>query len=145
MGFLRSTINYMCADVAASTSFYTEVLGMEYLVGVKDRTQDAVYEFDGQTPLAFAMLKRGDVQIMLLSQWAIEQDLPEMAGKAPSATASLFIEVDDVQSMFEATQGKARLVMEMRDTFYGMREFSIADPDGYILCFAQQLPQKDQG
>jgi uncharacterized glyoxalase superfamily protein PhnB len=29
--------------------------------------------------------------------------------------------------------------MPMRTTFYGMREFAVTDPDGYILTFAERV------
>lgn len=141
MGFLKSTVNYMCRDVIASTQFYTEVLGMQYIIGVKEGTEDAVPEFGDGTPLAFVILRRGDVDLMLLSRAAVAADLPAMAASEPSATAMLYIEVDDVESLYASIKGKAALQADLHDTFYSMREFTITDPDGYFICFAQRLPQ----
>ena len=33
---------------------------------------------------------------------------------------------------------KARVIMPMKDQFYGMREFGIEDPDGYVIFAAQR-------
>lgn len=33
----------------------------------------------------------------------------------------------------------ARVVMPLKDQFYGRREFGIEDPDGYIIFFAQRI------
>ena len=35
--------------------------------------------------------------------------------------------------------GKARIVMPLETKCYGMREFAIADPDGFVLTFAEKL------
>ena len=31
--------------------------------------------------------------------------------------------------------------MPFETKFYGMREFAIADPDGYVITFAERVPQ----
>lgn len=36
-------------------------------------------------------------------------------------------------------EAKARVVMPLKDQFYGMREFGIEDPDGYVIFFAQRI------
>jgi uncharacterized glyoxalase superfamily protein PhnB len=38
-----------------------------------------------------------------------------------------------------ALAGKARIVMPLETTCYGMRELAIADPDGVVLKFAETL------
>jgi uncharacterized glyoxalase superfamily protein PhnB len=134
-------MNYMVRDTVVSTRFYMDVLGMAYIIGVKEGTQEGVPEFDGQTPLAFAQLKRGEAQVMLLSPSAMAESLPQMQGKAPFATGLLFVEVDNVDALFADIEGKAEVQVGLNDTFYGMREFTISDPDGYLICFAQRLVQ----
>jgi uncharacterized glyoxalase superfamily protein PhnB len=34
---------------------------------------------------------------------------------------------------------KAPIVMPIKDQFYGMREFGVQDPDGYVIFFAQRI------
>jgi uncharacterized glyoxalase superfamily protein PhnB len=43
--------------------------------------------------------------------------------------------------MFASIQSHARILLPLKDMFYGMREFAIEDPDGYIIVFAQELPK----
>ena len=33
---------------------------------------------------------------------------------------------------------KARALMPLKNQFYGMREFAVEDPDGYVMIFAQR-------
>ena len=35
-------------------------------------------------------------------------------------------------------QHKARVLMPLKDQWYGMTEFSVADPDGYVITFAER-------
>ncbi len=43
----------------------------------------------------------------------------------------------DVECLI-AQQTRATVVMPMTKQFYGMREFAITDPDGYLLTFAER-------
>jgi len=58
---------------------------------------------------------------------------------------SMFITLDapsideGVDALFRSVDGKARVLMPLKNQFYGMREFVIEDPDGYVLIFAQPL------
>ncbi len=38
-----------------------------------------------------------------------------------------------------ASSQRATIVMPIKDQFYGMREFGIEDPDGYVIFFAQRI------
>ena len=51
--------------------------------------------------------------------------------------AFLYLEVEDLKAALAATAG-AEMVMPVRDTFYGAREFGIKDPAGHYVIFAQQ-------
>jgi uncharacterized glyoxalase superfamily protein PhnB len=41
------------------------------------------------------------------------------------------------QELYERTHQQAELIQELTVTFYGMREFSIKDPNGDYLIFAE--------
>jgi uncharacterized glyoxalase superfamily protein PhnB len=47
--------------------------------------------------------------------------------------------VNDVDAFHAQLTGRARIVMGLTDQFYGMREFAILDPDGYLITFAQRI------
>ena len=69
--------------------------------------------------------------------------MPLSNGVSPSLYIA--IEADTtaagVGRMRAAIGSRARLVMHLTDQFYGMREFRIEDPDGYVVFFAQQIPK----
>jgi len=50
----------------------------------------------------------------------------------------LYFSVADVDSLYAEFSGKgAPISSEIGDRPYGMRDFSIIDPDGYVLAFGQ--------
>ena len=45
--------------------------------------------------------------------------------------------------MFASVSPQARVMMPMKDQFYGMREFGIEDPDGYVIFFAPRIAARE--
>jgi uncharacterized glyoxalase superfamily protein PhnB len=54
------------------------------------------------------------------------------------ASQTLYIEVDGVEDLRRQVEGKARIVKDLHDTFYGTREFYFVDCNGYILSFSEE-------
>jgi uncharacterized glyoxalase superfamily protein PhnB len=46
--------------------------------------------------------------------------------------------VDNLDEVYEKVKDSAKVVMSPTEQFYGMREFTIEDPNRYQLTFAQQ-------
>jgi len=44
-----------------------------------------------------------------------------------------------VKALFAALQGKVTMVAPLERKFYGVTEFNITDPDGYLITFAERL------
>jgi hypothetical protein len=51
----------------------------------------------------------------------------------------MFIEVDDIEDYHEQIRNRVRIVLPLVNQWYGMREFGIEDPDGYVITFAQPV------
>jgi uncharacterized glyoxalase superfamily protein PhnB len=62
---------------------------------------------------------------------------------APHATATQYIYVDDVHALWATLKGRVTAEWGPEDMSYGMREFAIKDPDGYLLSFGQPLRPAD--
>jgi hypothetical protein len=50
--------------------------------------------------------------------------------------------VDDVRGVYDRINGRAEIVEGIRDTFYGMRELIIRDPNRFWLIFGQPIPSQ---
>jgi uncharacterized glyoxalase superfamily protein PhnB len=52
----------------------------------------------------------------------------------------LYIETAGVDPWHEHLKSKVSIVMPLVTQFYGAKEFAIADPDGYVITFAERVP-----
>jgi uncharacterized glyoxalase superfamily protein PhnB len=92
-------------------------------------------EVPGDGGLAFAALQKGNIELMYGTWASIEKDLG--GGSAcQRGTSFLFVEVDDINAVFEAMEG-APLILPVHKTFYGATEFTVSDPAGHLITFAQ--------
>lgn len=89
---------------------------------------------DGQK-LAFAMLKKGNLELMYGTYSSLGQD-PEVAKAFHKGTTYLFVEVENLDDVVPVTAG-AEIVKAKHQTFYGSTEISVKDPAGHIVTFAQ--------
>jgi|GraSoiStandDraft_36_1057302.scaffolds.fasta_scaffold865606_1 uncharacterized glyoxalase superfamily protein PhnB len=122
----KLTPNLMVEDVNRTVAFYQEVLGFELLTSVPEEGQ-----------LAWAMLKRAGVELMFQTRASLTEELPGLRGKDIGGTFTLYIDVEDIQGLYAAIRDKVTVVVDMHTTFYGAREITIEDCNGYILTFAE--------
>lgn len=142
MTMMKLTPNLVVDDVLDTARFWCDVLGFQFVVGVAEGTEDSVFELTGR-PLGFAMIKADNTEVMFQSPESIGADLPDLEPVTRKSGAMLFIEVDDVEELRLTVGDRADLVSDLRDTFYGMREFAIRDPAGMVVIFAQRLADLD--
>jgi uncharacterized glyoxalase superfamily protein PhnB len=106
-------------DVRATVEWYTSI-GFK-LVGQN--------EDDGE--LNWAKLSVGNSEIMLNTD-----------GK-PSAEhrreVDLYITVDNADEMYRRLKDRVQVVVDLYDTFYGMREFIIRDNNRFWVAFGQPM------
>ncbi|HEX6465255.1 MAG TPA: VOC family protein [Vicinamibacterales bacterium] len=134
MTFSDVTPNLVVADVARSLAFYRDVIGFSLVTTVPETA-----------PFAFASVQRDGVNVFLNARDSVRTDLPELGARPIGGTCTLFIVLEaetttaGVDAMRSTVGSRARVIMELKNQFYGMREFGIEDPDGYVVFFAQRL------
>ena len=127
--FKKLTPNLVVASVERSLAFYVDVLGFERGMTVPE-----------QSPFVFGSVSSGPVEIFFNDAAAAIKEYPSFAGKPIGATGTLFVELDEgVDALHERVKARAKIVMPLEDKFYGTREFALADPDGYLITFAQRV------
>jgi uncharacterized glyoxalase superfamily protein PhnB len=84
--------------------------------------------------LGFVILTSGPVEVMLQSRASVRDDIKALADD--SYRSALYIEVEDLAPIREATKGMKTL-FEERTTFYGAREIGVRDPEGNAVLFAE--------
>lgn len=91
--------------------------------------------------IAHAELKFGKDVLMLgsLSDDALKMKTPREVG---GVTQSIYVYVPNVDSHHDrAKAAGAEIVIELRDTNYGSREYSARDPEGHLWHFGTYLPE----
>jgi uncharacterized glyoxalase superfamily protein PhnB len=123
MTIKKLTPNLYASDVAACVKFWTDRLGFEKTVEVPQ-----------ENGLAFAAIKNGDTELMYGS---IESLRKELGAAIPAQAPSyLFVEVDNLDRVLAAMEGITQIV-PVHKTFYGATEFTVTDPAGHLVTFAQ--------
>ena len=124
MTITRMTPNLYTDDVAACARFWVDRLHFEKTAEVPE-----------PGGLAFAVLQKEKLELMYGSYGSLERE-PQVAGSVQRGTSFLFLEVDDLDAVVAAMQGVPK-VADVHTTFYGATEFTVRDPAGHLITFAQ--------
>ena len=79
--------------------------------------------------------------------WLLREDVAEdlQKGIQRGNGVNLYLSVDDVDAMYEAVKGaglQPNIVSEIETLWYGLRQFRLADPDGYIWTLNSPVEQE---
>lgn len=126
--FKKLTPNLLVANVERSLAFYEDVLGFVRGFSVPE-----------QSPFVFASVTGGAVEIFFNDAGAAIKEYPGFGGKPIGTTGTMYIEVEGVTALHDRLKAaEVPIVMPLVTQFYGMREFAVADPDGYVITFAER-------
>ena len=129
--FKKLTPNLVVANVERSLAFYVNTLGFARGMTVP-----------GQSPFVFGSVSCGPLEIFFNDAATAIKEYPSFAGKAIGATGTMFIEMEGIDAFHDAVKPKVKITMPIITQWYGTREFAIEDPDGYVITFAERVPQK---
>jgi predicted enzyme related to lactoylglutathione lyase len=102
-------------DMEQTKAWYTSVLG---------------FSLSAESDQAWCRLSRDQVSIMFMCN--------DHLGP-PHATATQYVYVDDVLALWSSIKDRCSAEWGPEMMPYGMLEFAIKDPNGYILSFGQQV------
>ena len=124
---MKMTPVLLVQSIEKSLPFWSDRLGWQKIVEVPE----------GDV-LGFVILTRDNVELMLQTYESVRKDAPEMLVDGAGNRTSLFIEVTDWPDIRNRLQNY-KIDMPERETFYGMREIGVHDPDGNSVVFAQHI------
>ena len=111
------------ADISATIRWYEEQLGFD------------ADPFPSAEPYVFAILRRDEVEIMLQRIDGYEK--PYVYDSRSGGVWDAYITVEGVRDLYESLREKATIVQPLRQQPYGMWEFEVKDPNGYVLVFSE--------
>jgi catechol 2,3-dioxygenase-like lactoylglutathione lyase family enzyme len=116
--FLRVSPRLPVSDLNRAMAFYTTLLGFE-----------AGDPWPEEEP-RFVLLQRGPVSIQFY--------VPDPSRPEPTGYGTLSIDVDDAMALHKALAGKVKIDWGPEVYWYGRREFSFRDPEGYALIISEE-------
>jgi uncharacterized glyoxalase superfamily protein PhnB len=125
MNVKRITPVLLVKEIEPLLPFWTERLGFQKTVEVPDGSK-----------LGFVAFQSGNAEVMYQTYASVAKDAPKDMAEAPKGPTYLYMEVDNLDAVLARTKG-LKVVMPERTAFYGMREFSVEDPGGHFITFAQ--------
>jgi glyoxylase I family protein len=113
-------------DMPASIHFYCDILGFEVV-----NTSRPGENFD------WALLRLNGVELMLNTAYETDQrpSAPDPHRTAAHADTGLYFGCPDVDGAYNQLRAKGLDVKPPVIRPYGMKQLTVADPDGYELCF----------
>ena len=117
--------NFFVNDMNATIAFY-ELLGFSVTMSVPEEGPDLVW----------AMMANGSVNLMFQTMESLADELPQI-NRTDGGSLLLYINVKDINALFESVKDKVTILKGLETTFYGATEFSILDNNNYVLTFAQ--------
>src|SRR5688500_3591842 len=107
---LRLTPMLQSAELARTEAWYADMLG---------------FRCTGRAE-GWLRLERDGVGLMFMANRHLG---------APAATATQYVEVDDMRGLWGSLEGAVAAEWGPEEMHYGMLEFAVRDPDGYLLSF----------
>ena len=128
------TPNLLVDDMDRTIDFYTNVLRFEILATVPEAA-----------PFNWAMLKRDGVSLMFQTRASLSEEIPGFATVPVGGSQTFYIDVDQVEPLYQSLKGRVTVVQDLHTAFYGAREFAFRDCNGYVLVFAETAAAGEPG
>jgi uncharacterized glyoxalase superfamily protein PhnB len=125
MNVKRITPVLYVQEIEPCLKFWVERLSFAKTVEVPDGNR-----------LGFAILQKGDAEIMYQTLASAEKDSPAAAAEISGGRTFLYVEVDNLGEVIAALKG-VPVVVPLRTTFYGAKEIGVKDPAGHMVVFAE--------
>lgn len=120
------TPNLIVSDVDRSTSFYRDALGFAVIETVP-----------AEAPFVFVMLARDGINLFLNA--AASAQAEGYAIEVGRGGVALFVMVEGIGAFWKELQTRVPIAMALKKQFYGLTEFTVTDPDGYYITFAERV------
>jgi len=128
MEFNSATVNLMVNNVNKTVEYYEDIFGFNLAMTVPEEGE-----------YNWAMIERDNVQIMFQKEESLVEDLPIFKDRMIGGSFTIFIDVNSIDELYEKAKEKIVVVEDLKKTFYGMKEFTIEDLNGYIITFAERV------
>ena len=131
--------NMTVNDVRETVEFYVNILGFKLDMVVPENSETIRNELKEGETYGYAMISRDEVVIMFVKKGVFEEDSLLLNNSVTGGSVSFYIDVEDVNDIYRSVKNRTEIVVDLRTTWYGMKEFYMKDCNGYILGFAENI------
>jgi lactoylglutathione lyase len=115
------------SDLQAFIDFYSNVLKFKLIKQVDD----------------YAYLQRDNIFIGAVETASADTVEEREKYRQPNKGVEIVFEVDDLEAQRDHVAGQWRLHKDIELQPWGLRDFRIIDPDGYLIRVTEHSPQRD--
>jgi len=125
--FEISSINpcFAVGDVGATIRWYETELGF------------SGDPFPSSEPFVFGILRRDGVEIFL--QRIDGYVKPDLYQKRPGGVWDAYLRVEGLEHFYQSIKDRVDIKQPLHRQPYGLSEFEVRDPNGYILVFTEAI------
>lgn len=116
---------FLVDDVGAAARWYRDTLGFRFST------------FPDAEPFEWASLLQGEAEIMLQRSPGYRK--PDLDPLRRGGVWNAYLYVTGVDALYERIKDRVTIRRAPCDQPYALREFEIADPDGYVLALGEQI------
>ncbi len=137
IAFDSATTLLLVYDVPTAIAFYRDILGFE-VVSASQPFDDAKDNY------GWAMLRKNYVQLMLNNMYEdnIRPSKPDALRTQHHSDTTIYMDCADVEDAYMYLLSKGLAARPPVNTYYGMRQVHVCDPDGYSLVFQRAVDGK---
>ena len=122
------TPNLITEDMEGSLDFYVNTLGFA-----------PVMQWPEEGEPTWVAMRFGGAGLSLQLKSEIEKEFPELKNASVGGTVGFYVLMSNLDDYYAAIKDEVEVIAEPKDQFYGMREFTIFDNNGYVFVFAENL------
>jgi catechol 2,3-dioxygenase-like lactoylglutathione lyase family enzyme len=120
---------FAVADIAKTIAWYREHFDVH------------ADTFPDHEPFLWATIWRDDVEIMLLRVEGYEK--PDLRPMRRAGVWDVYLRTTGILDLYAKLEGKVETLSRPTRMPYGLVEFAVRDPNGYILVFGDDAPDAD--
>ncbi len=116
---------FVVADVGATIRWYETELGFR------------ADPFPASEPFRFAILRRDAVEIFLMR--VAEYTKPDLYDRRIGGVWDAYLRISGLEDLYDKVKDRVDIKRPLHRQPYGLSEFELRDPNGYILVFSELI------
>jgi len=137
----KLTPNLAVNNIRETIEYYQNNFGFELQMAVSEDKSSMGAELVEGKEYIWAMISCDSVTLMLQRADSLKEDVGNFFNDIGSS-ATFYIEVENVNRLYESVKNSVNIVKKIDTTWYGQREFYIRDCNGYVLAFSTMQEQE---